>query len=341
MSYRLLVAALLAAPLAYAAPAAAKTVLRMSSWLPPGHPVVTQALKPWAEEVEKVTQGRVTVQILPKPAGPPPAHYDLAATGKADITYGVHGYTPGRFKLTQIAELPFLNRDAASMSVAYWRLHRTVLASKNEHAEVKLLSVFVHGPGLLWTVNRPASPLTGLIGARIRVAGAVSQKMISALGMASVQAPAPQTRKLLTEDRADGLAFPAEAIVAFKVDDLVKHGLRVEGGLYCISFFFAMNSERFGSLSKQDQRAIEAISGEALARAAGRAFDAADAASLAAIKGKITIQKVDPLELTLIKAAAQPIYDAVRTDFDAAKLDFDAALAALKKEAAAEYDSAH
>ena len=41
--------------------------LVLSSWLPPKHPLVTDVMEPWAAEVAKATDGRVTVRILPKP----------------------------------------------------------------------------------------------------------------------------------------------------------------------------------------------------------------------------------------------------------------------------------
>ena len=67
--------------------AASADELVLSSWLPPKHPVVTGVIEPWAQQVADATEGRVTVRVLPKPLGPPPAHYDLAADGVADITY--------------------------------------------------------------------------------------------------------------------------------------------------------------------------------------------------------------------------------------------------------------
>ena len=335
MGFRLFAASALVAAFAMSAPAGAQTVLRMSSWLPPSHPIVEGMMVPWAEQVETATEGRVTVEILDAPLGKPPAHFDLAADGIVDITYGVHGYTPGRFKLTQLAELPFLADDATSMSVAYWRIYESTLAAKGEHEGVKVLGVFTHGPGMLWTTGTDVSPVSGLAGAKIRVAGAVSQKMVTALEMTAIQAPAPQSFELLSGGVADGIVFPGESITFFKLDGLVKQGLRVEGGLYNVSFFFVMNEDSFAALSPEDQAAIDAISGEAFAKLAGGAWDAADEAGLAALDGKVTIAEVSDSDMTALETAAAPIYDGVRADFEAAGLDFDAALAALKSEIAA------
>ncbi|MBR9829499.1 MAG: ABC transporter substrate-binding protein, partial [Oceanospirillales bacterium] len=69
-----------------ASTAQAETRLTMSSWLPSGHPLVKDVMKPWAESVEEVTNGRVKVIMLPSALGHPKVHYDIAREGQADIT---------------------------------------------------------------------------------------------------------------------------------------------------------------------------------------------------------------------------------------------------------------
>src|SRR5690606_10843870 len=81
----------------FATHASAQTTLRVANWLPPKHPLIAEIITPWTKEVEKATEGRVKMQILTSPLGPPPAHFDFAVNGVADVTYGVHNYTPGRF----------------------------------------------------------------------------------------------------------------------------------------------------------------------------------------------------------------------------------------------------
>jgi len=148
-----------AAGLALAAPSQAQTTLNFSIWVPPTHPIYAGMVGPWAEQVAKATDGRVKINILPKPLGGPPQHFDLARDGVADVMYTVHGYTPGRFVLTKVVELPFLGDNAEAMSVAYWRVHEKYFAKANEHQGVKVLGVFTHGPGLIFTANKPVKSL--------------------------------------------------------------------------------------------------------------------------------------------------------------------------------------
>jgi len=278
-------AALLATGLAALAPAAsAETTLTLSSWLPPRHPIVADMIKPWADAVERETGGSVKVRILPKPLGAPPAHFDLARDGVADVTYGVHGYQPGRFSLTKAIELPFLGNTAEAMSVAYWRIHERHLAAADEHAGVQLLSLMAHGPGSIFNSQRAVNSLADLEGLKIRVGGGVVNDVAKAMGVTALLKPAPKSYELMSSGVADGVFFPQESIKSFKLTKLVRHATIVPGGMYNTSFFLVMNQARFDGLSAEQRAGVLRASGETFARMAGRAWDAADRAGLAAMQ---------------------------------------------------------
>jgi TRAP-type transport system periplasmic protein len=68
--------------------------------------------------------------------------------GLADISFSVHGYTPGRYTHTQMVEFPFMGNFAEPLSVAFQKV-----ASKNpqfeaEHAGMKVISFFTPGHGV-------------------------------------------------------------------------------------------------------------------------------------------------------------------------------------------------
>jgi TRAP-type C4-dicarboxylate transport system substrate-binding protein len=253
-----------AAFLCFAGPAAAETTLRVASWLPPSHPLVANIIVPWTDEVREATEGRVRMEILDAPLGPPPAHFDFAVNGVADVAYGVHNYTPGRFLATELAELPFLTDKSEHRSVAYWRVHERFLDAVDEHAGTKVLSVFTHGPGQLFTRGVDLTSLDNIRGAKIRIGGGVAQDVANALGMVPIQVPVTQTYETLAQGVADGVQFPAESVPFFNVHRAVDCGLVVDGGLYSVSFFVVINQAAWDSLSEQDQKAIMSVSGEPL-----------------------------------------------------------------------------
>ena len=77
-----------------------KTVtLKMSSWVPPAHPL-NPALIAWAADIEKESGGTIKATLFPsEQLGKAFDHYDMARDGIADLAYVNPGYQPGRFPI--------------------------------------------------------------------------------------------------------------------------------------------------------------------------------------------------------------------------------------------------
>jgi TRAP-type C4-dicarboxylate transport system substrate-binding protein len=250
--------------------------LNVSAWVPPSHPLTTTTME-FCKDAEAATSGRVKCTLLPKAVVSPTLHFDAVRDGLADIAFIVPGYTPGRFTLTDAVEFPFLGDTSEAVSVAYQRVHSRMLAKADEHKGVHILAVFTHGPGQIFNTKRAISSLKDLEGLKIRVGGGMVNDVAKALGTVPMLKPAPESYELLSQGVADGVFFPKEAPVAFKLVPLIKHATYVPGGLYNVAFTLIMNEAKWKQLSAADQAAINKLSGEALARRAGKAWDAADA----------------------------------------------------------------
>jgi TRAP-type C4-dicarboxylate transport system substrate-binding protein len=272
-----------AALLAAAGAASAQVTLTLSSWVPPAH-LLTRAQSDWCNEVSKATSGRIKCNLLPKAVAPAPATFDAVKDGLADLSFTVHGYTPGRFTMGKIAEMPFLGDSAVATSVAYQRIYEKHLAKFDEHKGVKVLAVFTHGPGVIFNTKKPVSSLADLQGLKFRVGGGVVNDIGKALGVNMTLKPAPESYELLSSGVVDGTWFPDESIVSFKLDKLIKHRTSVPGGLYNTSFVLMMNEATWNKLPKADQEAIDKLSGEAASRFIGKYWDDTDAASREAQK---------------------------------------------------------
>jgi len=88
--------------------ASAQVTLNVNAWVPPTHPLVANITMPLCADIEKDTAGRVKCNLLPKAVVAPPQTFDAVRDGLADLSFTVHGYTPGRFPLSEVAEFPFL-----------------------------------------------------------------------------------------------------------------------------------------------------------------------------------------------------------------------------------------
>jgi TRAP-type C4-dicarboxylate transport system substrate-binding protein len=81
--------------------------LRFSSWVGVGHGHHTGVMAPWARMIEEQSGGRLKVTIYPGGTlGKPADHFDLVKNGIADMGFAAPGYTPGRFPLITVTELP-------------------------------------------------------------------------------------------------------------------------------------------------------------------------------------------------------------------------------------------
>ncbi|MGV0908904.1 TRAP transporter substrate-binding protein [Martelella sp. FOR1707] len=312
----------------------AETTMRFSIWLPPAHPLVADVLVPYAEDIEKVTENRVKVEILPAPLGAPPAHYDLVKNGVVDLAQGNQAYTPGRFKTMVIGELPFLGDTAEATSVAYWRTWDAMLKDAGEYDDVHVLSVFTHGPGAAFFKNPDIDSIGQIDGQKMRVGGGVAHEVATTLGAVPVEGPSSKAYELLSQGVADGILFPLESVKYFNLDGLLSKGLMVPGGLYNTSFFMIMGKNTWESLSEEDQAAIDKISGEALARRAGQMWDRIDGEAREAMAGTVEIQEISDADMAALKEKLQPVIEKGIEEVSSTGVDGQAAYEMMKAEVA-------
>ena len=286
----------------------AQTTLTMSSWVGPSHPLTRDVLGGWAAAVEKATNGRVKLQMLPKAPMAAAGTFDGVRDGLVDVSYVTASYTPARHPLPLLAELPGSGGSAEVNSVAYNRIHWKYLQQANEYKGVKLLGVFTHGPGQMFSVKKPVTSVADLAGMKVRSGGGISEASAKALGASPLVKPAPESYELLSSGVADATFFPSESIRSFNLDKVVKHATYFPGGFYSSSFGFFMNEDKWNKLSKQDQDAITSVSGEALARLAGKAWDAADKVGIEALKAAgVTMVDANPAFVADVRKRTEPL----------------------------------
>jgi TRAP-type C4-dicarboxylate transport system substrate-binding protein len=307
---RWLLAALVVSGLAAASPALAQTTtLTMSSWVSPTHHITAVVLQGWANEAEKVTNGRVKFTMLPKHPSAPPGTFDAVRDGLVDLSYVTASYTPARHVMPLMPELPGAGDTALANSIAYSRIHWKHFHKLGEYKGVKLLGVFTHGPGQMFT-KKPVASIADVQGLKIRTGGGVAEKVAKALGASAFVKPAPESYELLKSGVADGVFFPLESVVSFKLDTVLEQATLFPGGMYSSAFGFFMNEDKWNKLPRQDQEALEKISGEWIARHAGKSWDAADQRGLEALKKSgVKIVNASPELAAEVKKRSAPIID--------------------------------
>lgn len=253
--------------------------LRVHHFLPPPSVAHSQFIEPWANQVMEESDGRIAVEIYPamQLGGAPPSLYDQVRDGVVDVVWTLPGYTPGRFPLTEVFELPFMAGTAEATSQAAQAFYEENLA--DEYADVHVLMLHTHAPGTFHMRDDAFDSLDDIEGVSIRAPTRVINDALGALGAVPVGMPVPQVPEALSRGVVDGTVIPWEVARPLRVQELVCCHTEIDAdrGFYTSVFLFAMNQDVYDGLPEDLRAVIDNNSGMALAQSIGRVWDEAEA----------------------------------------------------------------
>lgn len=243
-----------------AAPVSAET-LKVTTFLPPMHTFV-RAITAWGEEISEKSGGELAVEVFPAAQlGPPPRQFDLVRSGGADIAIFLHGLTPGRFPMTELAGLPLTHPsagdDSATMSRRLTELAPEYLA--DEHGGTRILWLAVTPPLKVHFADTDPSDLGNLKGKRLRYAGSTWQAIFEALGASPVPVPPAESADAMGKGVIDGASFPFEATKAFDLAPVSKYSM--EPGLASATFAVVMSDAAYNRLTPEMQKIVDETTG--------------------------------------------------------------------------------
>ena len=241
---------------------AADHTFTLQSFLPAQATIPSKIIDVWADDIEKASGGRIEIKRFASMqlGGKPPELIDQVIDGQIDITWNVVGYTPGRFPSTEVFELPFLVTDARAASSAYWQMMGKHM-EKTEFKDVKVLGVWVHGPGVIHS-SKPVKTPSDMNGMKIRGASRQVNALLKELGATPVGMPVPAVPEALSKKVIDGTTIPWEVTKALKVPELVSNHTEFTGPMmYTITFVLVMNHDKYNSLPDDLKAVIDENSG--------------------------------------------------------------------------------
>jgi TRAP-type C4-dicarboxylate transport system substrate-binding protein len=232
-------------------------------------------LAKWGEQLEKDSGGRIVVKRFPNSTmGPVQQQYDLARTGQADIAWFLHGATPGRFPLTELAQIPYF---VGSSEIGTKVLNDPELRAKYldaEHKGVKVLILLTHQPGQVHTTKKPIRSTDDMKGLRIRFASPTIRDFVAALGATPVGVQPTEQVEQLQKGTIDGVFIDyGGAGIAFKMGGTVKHTTEMYS--YVSSFGVVMNPDTWNKLPP-DLQALITKSVQGVEKEIGEAWDGLD-----------------------------------------------------------------
>ena len=280
--------------------------LRLSVQWPAQHPH-TKLFTEWGKDVEKATNGRVTVTVFAaNTLSPPMQVYDNTVKGVVDIGTNLMAYSPGRLPLTEVLQQPLGYRNAhqaSKLANAYYKKFKP-----KEFDDVQVM--FFHGaaPGFIFTRN-PVKSTADVKGLRIK-ANAENADIVKNLGAAPVTMPVTETYDALSRGVVDGALFPIEALQGFKIAEVVKTVIENYGISYMTSMYCVMNKDKWNAISPGDQKAIEKINDEYGEKFGKQWVELDNKAKAFAISKGVTFLTVSKEEEAATAQKMKPILDA-------------------------------
>lgn len=233
--------------------------IAFNSALDPQFVLNAKIISPYLAEIERVTQRRVTFSEPTSVNRLPEEQMALVIGGRADGAYIFNNHLAGSHPLVQLTMNPMTGGTAQQTAVALWRVYQSHLRRAGTFEDVKLLGFIGAPPAQIWQTKPGALPdLGGLLGST----GARPSDLTGA-------ASQPDTNRRSVKSAT---GTPEAAILqhstarAFGVTNRYRIVSEIDGGVYAPTVSVFISREKWNQISPRDQRAIEDISGEALAR---------------------------------------------------------------------------
>jgi len=318
--FKLVKTLVLAAALASAAASARADdviTLKLSHFVPPQH-AFHKWVVGWTKKIEEESHGRLKFEIYPNGqlVGPPNRQFDAARNGITDIAFCLHGVTPGRYPMTELANLPFVwPSDGANLPEMARRM--TELAPKYlaaEHQGLHILWMQMANPVVLYS-KEPIRTLADYKGKKIRYASITNKQMLEALGAAPMLIPPQESQDALAKGIADGAMFPHEAGFAYDLASTVKYV--TEPPTASATFAMVMNPAKYNSLPPDLRAILDKESGVTGAESFGKAWQAFEKfARDTEIKKGMEIITLSPADVAKMKELSKPIIEKAIADLE-------------------------
>lgn len=223
----------------------------------------TDFLKPWVEELEKRSGGRIHVETYFAGALSPMSEcFNTVKEGLADLTEAVLGNAHGQFpyheRTWEIADPALALTQGTSIM---YQIQKEFPQVMKEFDGAKLLFTYDMNSEHVIGTKQPVTSLGGFKGLKIATwGGPITSARIRALGAVPVPMPPPDIYMALQSGIVDGVLTNSSMLISWRYADLVRH-------LTCInmlgaSVFCAMNTETYENLPEDLQKIIDDMCGE-------------------------------------------------------------------------------
>jgi TRAP-type C4-dicarboxylate transport system substrate-binding protein len=260
----------------------------------------------WAQKIAEQSGGTVKIDIRD---GVSLANfgnvYERVQDDVVQIGWAIHQVVAGKFPLSEVAGLPFVESGFTRASVALDRLSKSGLLD-NEYKDVVPLAFSVFGPSQLHFVRQPQS-IDDLSGLKVGVSGRASSQLISQLGGTPVSIQPGDFYEALQRRTVDAVVTSWAAFAPYKLHEVTTY--HVETLLSQGTSMFFMSRKKYDALPEPVRKILAANSGEDTTRLFSTHFDSQwqDARKPVAESDKQKIVQLTPEQTAKWRAKAEPV----------------------------------
>ncbi|WP_031513801.1 TRAP transporter substrate-binding protein [Desulfofalx alkaliphila] len=238
------------------------------------HPVVENVVMPWIEEVKERSDGRLIItHYNPNTLTSVQDTYNAVLSGTLDIGSAPMSWSPGKFPLSEIVEMPFLVSNSKEGSSLLWEMYQTMPEYQKEFEESIVLWQWTSPPTEVHTKNKLVTKLEDLKGFNVIALTSFAVDIATHLGASPINMTPNDAYMSLERNMADGLFHATAPMRSLRIDEITKYHTKV--GMSSTGFYTVMNKDVFNSLPEDLQQILLETTGEKLVTATAEVLDAA------------------------------------------------------------------
>lgn len=272
---------------------------------PPAPTFPCVQMERWKTEVEKRTQGQVSINTFP--GGTLLGAKDMmdgVIAGQADIGCLCMAYQPGRFTVTNAMSLPLSIPDSKTGSLVLLDLYNTY--KPEAFSKVKVLTMFTTAPANIMC-KTPIRTLDDIKGVDLRASGGAAE-ILKSWGANQIGMPMSATPEALQKGVVQGLFSSLEVLKDLKFAEDCKYVTMTNTVVY--PFAVVMNMAAWNRLPADVQAVMDGMAQEQAAWT-GEYMDnhVADAVAWSKSTHNVEFIELDDVAIAPWNAALAPIVD--------------------------------
>ena len=195
--------------------------------------------------------------------------YERVQDDVVQIGWAIHQVVAGKFPLSEVAGLPFVEGGFSRASLALYRLAKTGLLN-NEYKDVVPLVFSVFGPSQMHFARQPRS-IDDLNGLKIGVAGRAPSQLVAALGGTPISMQPGEFYEALQRRTVDAVITSWSAFAPYKLQEVTTYHVETLLGQGTSMFFMA--KKKYDALPEAARKVLAANADEATTLAFSKHFD--------------------------------------------------------------------